>query len=76
MHCGDAVKGASIAVSFSQTSFIKKNIMKMNFLNLVLQKPSIDSSSNAGLEPDTLTGNIEFKNVVFQYPSRPDVPVR
>lgn len=41
----------------------------------VLQIPAIDSSSDEGLQPSTLTGNIELKDVVFRYPSRPDVPV-
>ena len=40
-----------------------------------LQKPNIDSDSEEGLKPDRLIGNIEFKDVFFNYPSRPDVPV-
>ncbi|XP_071802901.1 ATP-dependent translocase ABCB1-like isoform X2 [Asterias amurensis] len=39
------------------------------------QKPSIDSSSDKGLKPDTVTGEISFENVHFVYPSRPDVKV-
>ncbi|XP_076019746.1 ATP-dependent translocase ABCB1-like [Genypterus blacodes] len=37
--------------------------------------PSIDSSSDAGFKPDSIEGNIEFKNIDFSYPSRPDVKV-
>jgi hypothetical protein len=40
-----------------------------------MQKSAIDSSSDEGLQPSTLTGNIELTNVVFRYPARPDVPV-
>ncbi|KAM5141520.1 ATP-dependent translocase ABCB1-like isoform 1-T3 [Mantella aurantiaca] len=35
----------------------------------------IDSSSNEGHKPDKLIGNIEFKNINFSYPSRPDIPI-
>jgi len=41
----------------------------------VFQVPPIDSSSSVGMKPDKLIGNIEFKNVVFRYPSRMEVPV-
>ena len=40
------------------------------------QVPSIDSSSQTGIRPHDLKGNIEFVDVHFQYPSRPDVKVR
>ena len=39
------------------------------------QVPEIDSSSNEGDVPDTLDGNIEFKDVVFRYPGRPEVQI-
>nr|XP_056713062.1 ATP-binding cassette sub-family B member 5 [Euleptes europaea] len=39
----------------------------------IINKPrSIDSSSTEGFKPDKLRGEIEFKNVHFSYPSRPD----
>uniref|UniRef100_A0A8C5I315 ATP-binding cassette sub-family B member 5 n=1 Tax=Gouania willdenowi TaxID=441366 RepID=A0A8C5I315_GOUWI len=37
--------------------------------------PAIDSFSEAGFKPDSIKGNIEFKNISFCYPSRPDVKV-
>ncbi|KAM4030758.1 ATP-dependent translocase ABCB1-like isoform 2-T3 [Anomaloglossus baeobatrachus] len=35
----------------------------------------IDSSSHEGHKPDKLTGHIEFKNIQFCYPSRPDIQI-
>lgn len=37
--------------------------------------PPIDSDSNEGTKKEKLSGEIEFKNVDFQYPTRPDVPI-
>uniref|UniRef100_A0A8D2LUR4 ABC-type xenobiotic transporter n=1 Tax=Varanus komodoensis TaxID=61221 RepID=A0A8D2LUR4_VARKO len=40
----------------------------------VIKKPcQLDSSSGEGFKPDKLRGEIEFKNISFSYPSRPDV---
>lgn len=39
------------------------------------QEPQIDSSSNAGYKPDHVKGTLEFKNVYFNYPARPDIQV-
>ncbi|KAK9456374.1 P-loop containing nucleoside triphosphate hydrolase protein [Dipodascopsis uninucleata] len=37
--------------------------------------PLIDSWSDEGIVPETVTGDIEFKDVHFRYPTRPEVPV-
>ncbi|KAG9407971.1 ABC transporter B member 10 [Aphanomyces cochlioides] len=37
--------------------------------------PPVDSSSNDGVEPTSVTGRIEFNDVSFNYLSRPDVKV-
>lgn len=37
--------------------------------------PTINSCKGHGKRPSKITGNIVFKNVHFQYPSRPDVKV-
>ena len=42
---------------------------------ILLQKSLIDSSSESGAKPDRMEGNIEFRDVQFRYPSRPDAPV-
>ena len=44
-------------------------------VDLFLQNPPIDSFSKDGKTPSSLNGNIEFRNIHFKYPSRPDVPV-
>ncbi|XP_069835208.1 ATP-dependent translocase ABCB1-like [Dendropsophus ebraccatus] len=42
----------------------------------LINKPRpIDSSSTAGHKPDKLIGQIEFKNIHFSYPSRPDIQI-
>ncbi|GFR58628.1 multidrug resistance protein 1 [Elysia marginata] len=41
----------------------------------LLQMSAIDSASEEGLRPQTLTGNISLKNVHFTYPSRADVKI-
>jgi ATP-binding cassette subfamily B (MDR/TAP) protein 1 len=42
----------------------------------VIQRTSaIDPTSASGAMPDEVKGTIDFKNVSFHYPTRPDVPV-
>ncbi|KAG9342824.1 hypothetical protein JZ751_015696 [Albula glossodonta] len=38
-------------------------------------KPNINSFSDDGYKPDIIKGNIEFNNIHFTYPSRPDVKI-
>ncbi|XP_054636999.1 ATP-dependent translocase ABCB1-like isoform X2 [Dunckerocampus dactyliophorus] len=42
---------------------------------IIENRPSIDSYSDSGFKPDVITGNILFKNIHFNYPSRPEVKV-
>uniref|UniRef100_A0A8C6QB84 Uncharacterized protein n=1 Tax=Nannospalax galili TaxID=1026970 RepID=A0A8C6QB84_NANGA len=37
--------------------------------------PEIDSYSTEGLKPDTLEGNVAFNEILFNYPTRPNIPV-
>ncbi|TXT11166.1 hypothetical protein VHUM_01917 [Vanrija humicola] len=37
--------------------------------------PAIDSADPGGLQPDHVEGSLAFKDVVFHYPSRPNVPI-
>ncbi|XP_075067977.1 ATP-dependent translocase ABCB1 isoform X2 [Mixophyes fleayi] len=43
--------------------------------NIIDNVPKIDSCSSAGFKPDKIKGDIEFRNVKFSYPSRPDIQV-
>uniref|UniRef100_A0A3Q3EQS3 ATP-binding cassette, sub-family B (MDR/TAP), member 4 n=1 Tax=Labrus bergylta TaxID=56723 RepID=A0A3Q3EQS3_9LABR len=43
--------------------------------SIIDQQPNIDSYSEAGFKPDFIKGDIEFKNINFNYPSRPDLKV-
>ncbi|KAG8193490.1 hypothetical protein JTE90_023740 [Oedothorax gibbosus] len=43
--------------------------------DVIKRKPHIDSSSNTGEKQLDIDGNIELKNVSFNYPARPDVQV-
>ncbi|XP_008944124.1 PREDICTED: multidrug resistance protein 1-like [Merops nubicus] len=42
---------------------------------IISKKRLIDSSSKEGYKPDKLIGEIEFRNIHFSYPSRPDVEI-
>ncbi|KAM6314849.1 LOW QUALITY PROTEIN: ATP-binding cassette sub-family B member 5 [Aegotheles albertisi] len=42
---------------------------------IISKKRLIDSSSKEGYKPDKLVGEIEFRNIHFNYPSRPDVKI-
>lgn len=42
---------------------------------IIDRKSQIDPLDKRGVKPTNFRGNIEFKNVKFHYPSRPDVPV-
>ncbi|KAI3361034.1 hypothetical protein L3Q82_013229, partial [Scortum barcoo] len=43
--------------------------------SIIDHKPNINSFSEAGYKPDSIRGDIEFKNIHFNYPSRPDIQV-
>ncbi|XP_059789995.1 phosphatidylcholine translocator ABCB4 isoform X8 [Balaenoptera ricei] len=42
---------------------------------IIDNKPKIDSFSERGHKPDNIKGNLEFKDVHFCYPARPDVKI-
>lgn len=37
--------------------------------------PDIDVDSDTGIIPESITGELEFKNVMFNYPTRPDLTI-
>ena len=44
-------------------------------LAIINRASKIDSMSESGLKPEMVVGNIEFKNVNFEYPSAPGIKV-
>ncbi|KAL7751664.1 hypothetical protein RI367_002663 [Sorochytrium milnesiophthora] len=46
-----------------------------NLFEVIESFPSIDSVSDQGLKPESFTGHVQFVDVKFAYPSRPNVPV-
>ncbi|CAH1798731.1 unnamed protein product [Owenia fusiformis] len=42
---------------------------------IIDSESEIDSASQEGMKPANIIGNVEFSDVVFHYPSRPDVPI-
>ena len=67
--CFDIIYG--ILSLSDKTSVVSRNQHELN----PLQVPPIDSASTEGARPDQLTGNVEFRNVKFRYPARPEVVV-
>ncbi|XP_068633659.1 ATP-dependent translocase ABCB1-like [Battus philenor] len=47
----------------------------VQIFSLIDNIPSINPLMNQGFSPTSINGDVEFKNVFFHYPSRPDVPV-
>ncbi|XP_069585914.1 ATP-binding cassette sub-family B member 5-like [Ranitomeya imitator] len=43
--------------------------------HVIDERSAINSFSIEGYKPDTIKGDVEFKNIHFCYPSRPNVPV-
>ena len=43
--------------------------------NIIDRQPNIDSFSEKGYKPSNVKGNIDLKNVFFNYPSRKDVDI-
>lgn len=68
------VGGMSLGQSFSNLgAFSKGKAAGYKLMEIIKQKPSIIQDPTNGKCLDEVNGNIEFKNVTFSYPSRPDV---
>ncbi|KAG8384714.1 hypothetical protein BUALT_Bualt04G0147000 [Buddleja alternifolia] len=68
------VGGMSLGQSFSNLgAFSKGKAAGYKLMEIIKQKPTIVQDAADGKCPDDVSGNIEFKNVTFSYPSRPDV---
>lgn len=64
----------SLGQSFSNLgAFSKGKSAGYKLMEIINQKPTITNNSADGKLLDKVNGNIEFKEVTFSYPSRPDV---
>jgi len=68
------------AVGVSQASALASDATKardsvISIFSILDRKSKIDSSSDDGMTLENVTGNINFNNVSFKYPSRPDVQI-
>ncbi|XP_063564720.1 phosphatidylcholine translocator ABCB4 isoform X3 [Gorilla gorilla gorilla] len=55
--------------------YAKAKLSAAHLFMLFERQPLIDSYSEEGLKPDKFEGNITFNEVVFNYPTRANVPV-
>ncbi|XP_072010362.1 ATP-dependent translocase ABCB1 isoform X10 [Engystomops pustulosus] len=55
--------------------YVKAKVSAAHIFSLLERTPLIDSYNTAGLKPSHCDGNIMFRGVHFNYPTRPDVPV-
>ncbi|WOL17145.1 ABC transporter B family member 19 [Canna indica] len=68
------VGGMSLGQSFSNLgAFSKGKAAGYKLLEIIRQKPTIVQDQSDGKCLEEVHGNIEFKDVTFSYPSRPDV---
>ncbi|XP_010267196.2 PREDICTED: ABC transporter B family member 1-like [Nelumbo nucifera] len=57
----------------SMTAFTKAKVAAAKIFHIIDHKPGIDRNTESGLELESVSGQVELKNVDFSYPSRPDV---
>ncbi|XP_075414573.1 ATP-dependent translocase ABCB1 [Tenrec ecaudatus] len=62
-------------VSSFAPDYAKAKVSAAHIIMIIEKTPLIDSYSTEGLKPDRLEGNVTFNEVVFNYPTRPDIPV-
>ncbi|KAJ7947232.1 ABC transporter B family protein [Quillaja saponaria] len=68
------------AMGVSQTSAMAPDTNKAkdstaSIFEILDRKPTIDSSSNEGTTLESIAGDIDFENVSFKYPTRPDIQI-
>ncbi|XP_021098270.1 multidrug resistance protein 1 isoform X3 [Heterocephalus glaber] len=62
-------------VSSLAPDYAKAKVSAAHIIRIIEKVPAIDSYSTEGLKPNMLEGNVTFSDVVFKYPTRPDIPV-
>ncbi|CAO2617616.1 Multidrug resistance protein 2 [Lemmus lemmus] len=65
---------AGTASSFAP-DYAKAKVSASHIITIMDKVPEIDSYGTEGLKPDWLEGNVKFNDVMFNYPTRPDIPV-
>ncbi|KAI8331210.1 P-loop containing nucleoside triphosphate hydrolase protein [Chlamydoabsidia padenii] len=54
--------------------FAKAKISAIATFDILDRTPAIDPELE-GIEPETISGNVDYENIAFRYPARPDVPI-
>ncbi|KAL6888381.1 hypothetical protein ACP4OV_009407 [Aristida adscensionis] len=68
--------GTALGSSLSSVKYFSEaSSAAERILEAIQRVPKIDSESNTGRELANVVGEVEFKNVEFCYPSRPESPV-
>ncbi|KAM5255814.1 ATP-dependent translocase ABCB1-like [Ctenodactylus gundi] len=62
-------------VSSFAPDYAKAKVSASHVIMTIEKSPMIDSYSTEGLRPSLLEGNVTFSDVVFNYPTRPEIPV-
>uniref|UniRef100_A0A8C6RDM7 Multidrug resistance protein 1 n=1 Tax=Nannospalax galili TaxID=1026970 RepID=A0A8C6RDM7_NANGA len=62
-------------VSSFAPDYAKAKVSASHIIMIIEKVPEIDSYSTEGLKPDMLEGNVAFNGIVFNYPTRPNIPV-
>uniref|UniRef100_A0A8D1LFQ1 Multidrug resistance protein 1 n=1 Tax=Sus scrofa TaxID=9823 RepID=A0A8D1LFQ1_PIG len=62
-------------VSSFAPDYAKAKVSASHVIMIIEKTPQIDSYSTVGLKPNTMEGNLTFNEVMFNYPTRPDIPV-
>lgn len=55
--------------------YAKAKVSASHIIRIIEKIPEIDSYSAEGLKPNWLEGNVKFNGVMFNYPTRPNIPV-
>ncbi|KAI8149540.1 p-glycoprotein [Fennellomyces sp. T-0311] len=86
----DTLKGFRVMISFFCVVLGAISLMKLpdqiaalsagrgaayTIFETIARVPAIDTDSTQGLKPHQVVGDIEFRNIKFSYPARPDVPI-
>ncbi|CAO2037475.1 unnamed protein product [Urochloa humidicola] len=70
------IGGTALGSALSNVKyFTEASSAAERILELIQRVPKIDSESEAGVELANVAGEVEFRNVEFCYPSRPESPI-